>query len=49
MQYLSGDDIEKMRVRASTLLFGCGSASLRPLGGRYSPFGVSNQYLMSYR
>ncbi|XP_012280741.1 separin isoform X2 [Orussus abietinus] len=45
IQYLSGEKIEKLRVRAIVLLFGCSSTKLIPIGGRFPPYGVSNQYL----
>ncbi|THK33172.1 separin isoform X1 [Diachasma alloeum] len=45
IQYLPGEKIEKLRVRAAVLLFGCGSVKLVPIGGRFPPYGVSNQYL----
>ncbi|XP_033208353.1 separin [Belonocnema kinseyi] len=45
IQYLRVEDIEKLRVAAIVLLFGCSSLKLTPVGGRQPPFGVSNQYL----
>lgn len=47
IQYLSGEKIEKLRIRAIVFLFGCGSVKLLPVGGRYPPYGVSNQYLIA--
>ncbi|XP_020292023.1 separin isoform X2 [Pseudomyrmex gracilis] len=47
IQYVSGEDIEKMRVRSTVLLFGCNSVKLLVIGGRYPPYGVSNQYLIA--
>ncbi|KAL0124988.1 hypothetical protein PUN28_004256 [Cardiocondyla obscurior] len=47
IEYLSGDDIEKMRVKSTVLLFGCSSVKLLIIGGRYPPYGVSNQYLIA--
>lgn len=47
IQYLSGERIEKLRVKAIVLLFGCASAKLWPVGGRFPPIGVSNQYLIA--
>jgi len=49
IQYLSGEDIERMRVRSTVLLFGCNSVKLLAIGGRYPPYGVSNQYLIACR
>ncbi|KAL6266836.1 hypothetical protein P5V15_003665 [Pogonomyrmex californicus] len=47
IEYLSGEDIERMRVRSTVLLFGCSSVKLVMIGGRYPPYGVSNQYLIA--
>ncbi|KMQ88430.1 separin [Lasius niger] len=47
IDYLSGESIERMRVRSTVLLFGCSSVKLLMIGGRYPPFGVSNQYLIA--
>ncbi|XP_058802521.1 separin [Phymastichus coffea] len=46
IQFLKGEDIEKMRILALVLLFGCNSIKLLPTGGRNPSYGVSNQYLM---
>ncbi|XP_043467216.1 separin [Leptopilina heterotoma] len=45
IQYLYVEEIERLRVKAIVLLFGCSSLKLTPVGGRQPPFGVSNQYL----
>ncbi|GAB1864710.1 separase [Camponotus japonicus] len=47
VEYLPGENIEKMKVRSTVLLFGCSSVKLLTIGGRYPPFGVSNQYLIA--
>ncbi|KAG7205214.1 hypothetical protein KM043_018299 [Ampulex compressa] len=47
IQYLSGEQIEKLRVKAIVLLFGCSSVKLLAVGGRFPPYGVSNQYLIA--
>ncbi|XP_032679875.1 separin isoform X2 [Odontomachus brunneus] len=47
IQYLSGEDIEKTKVRSTVLLFGCNSVKLLVIGGRYPPYGVTNQYLIA--
>ncbi|KYN05936.1 PREDICTED: separin [Cyphomyrmex costatus] len=47
IEYLSGEDIERLRVKSTVLLFGCSSVKLLVIGGRYPPFGVSNQYLIA--
>ncbi|XP_071627742.1 uncharacterized protein Sse isoform X2 [Temnothorax longispinosus] len=47
IEYLSGEDIERMRVKSTVLLFGCSSVKLLVIGGRYPPYGVSNQYLIA--
>jgi hypothetical protein len=49
IQFLRGEEIERMRVLASVLLFGCGSIKLLPVGGRLPAYGISNQYLMGCR
>lgn len=49
IQYLSGEQIEKLRVKSIVLLFGCSSVKLLTVGGRYPPYGVSNQYLIASR
>lgn len=45
IQYLTGEQIERLRVQSTVLLFGCSSVKLFPVGGRFPPYGVSNQYL----
>nr|XP_034193112.1 separin [Osmia lignaria] len=47
MQYLPGEQIEKLRVKSIVLLFGCSSVKLLTVGGRYPPYGISNQYLIA--
>ncbi|XP_076756318.1 extra spindle pole bodies like 1, separase [Xylocopa sonorina] len=47
IQYLSGEQIERLRVKSIVLLFGCSSVKLLKVGGRYPPYGVSNQYLIA--
>lgn len=49
IQYLSAEKIEKLKVIAIVLLFGCASTKLYPIGGRFPPIGVSNQYLIACR
>lgn len=49
IQYLPGERIERLRVRSIVLLFGCSSVKLYPTGGRFPPYGVSNQYLIACR
>ncbi|OAD54830.1 Separin [Eufriesea mexicana] len=47
IQYLPGEQIERLRVKSIVLLFGCSSVKLLTVGGRYPPYGVSNQYLIA--
>ncbi|XP_025996692.1 separin isoform X2 [Solenopsis invicta] len=47
IEYLSGENIERMRVKSTVLLFGCSSVKLLTIGGRYPPYGLSNQYLIA--
>ncbi|CAL7940926.1 unnamed protein product [Xylocopa violacea] len=47
IQYLPGEQIERLRVKSIVLLFGCSSVKLLKVGGRYPPYGVSNQYLIA--
>ncbi|XP_076168881.1 extra spindle pole bodies like 1, separase isoform X2 [Ptiloglossa arizonensis] len=47
IQYLPGEQIERLRVKSIVLLFGCSSVKLLIVGGRYPPYGVSNQYLIA--
>lgn len=49
IQYLSGEDIEKTKVKSIVLLFGCNSVKLFVVGGKYPPYGVTNQYLIACR
>lgn len=49
MEYLTGERIEKLNVKAIVLLFGCNSIKLIPIGGRFPPYGISNQYLIASR
>lgn len=49
IQYLPGNQIEKLRVRALPLLFGCSSLKLLPVGGRFPPIGVFNRYMTACR
>ncbi|KAJ8684181.1 hypothetical protein QAD02_019973 [Eretmocerus hayati] len=46
IQFVRGEEIEKLRVLALVLLFGCSSLKLSPVGGRLPAYGVSNQYLI---
>lgn len=45
LHYITDGKIEKTRINTVPLLFGCSSAKLLPIGGRYPPHGPSNQYL----
>ncbi|CAK9799037.1 Espl1 [Anthophora quadrimaculata] len=47
IQYLSGEQIERLKVKSIVLLFGCSSVKLLTVGGRYPPYGISNQYLIA--
>ncbi|XP_026299547.1 separin isoform X2 [Apis mellifera] len=47
IQYLPGEQIERLRVKSIVLLFGCSSVKLLNVGGRYPPYGISNQYLIA--
>lgn len=49
IQYLPGEQIERLKVKSIVLLFGCSSVKLLTVGGRYPPHGVSNQYLIASR
>ena len=44
-QYIRGDSIKDLNIRAVTLLIGCSSGMLRPLG-QYEPQGIAVQYLI---
>ena len=45
-QYLSGDEIERLRVRGVPLLLGCSSAHLERMGRTLDPLGISQSYLV---
>ncbi|XP_053997454.1 separin [Hylaeus anthracinus] len=47
IQYLPGEKIERLRVKSIVLLFGCSSVKLLVVGGRFPPYGISNQYLIA--
>ncbi|KAF7393198.1 hypothetical protein HZH66_009031 [Vespula vulgaris] len=47
IQYLPGEHIEKLKVKAIVLLFGCNSIRMTPVGGRFPPYGITNQYLIA--
>ncbi|XP_066594805.1 uncharacterized protein Sse [Prorops nasuta] len=47
IQYLPGQEIEKLRVKAIVFLFGCSSVKLLNVGGRFPPHGISDQYLIA--
>ena len=49
IQFLPGEKIERLRVASTVLLFGCSSVKLYPVGGRFPPYGISNQYLIANR
>lgn len=46
-KYLSGDDVEKLRVRAVPLLLGCSSVRLERLGRMCDPLGTAHSYLIA--
>ena len=46
-QYISGDEIERLRVRGVPLLLGCSSGRLERLGRTLDPLGTSLSYLMA--
>jgi len=46
-KYLSGDDVEKLRVRAVPLLLGCSSGQLTRLGRLVDPLGTAQSYLVA--
>ena len=46
-QYLSGDEIERIRVRGVPLLLGCSSGQLDRMGRTLDPLGISQSYLMA--
>jgi hypothetical protein len=43
-QFLQGDEIQKLNVRAVTFLFGCSSVTSKDLGGRVEPAGIWHFY-----
>ena len=45
-QYLSSDEIEKLKVRLVPLLFGCSSAQLNRYGRNVDPIGIVQSYLV---
>ncbi|XP_026674527.1 separin [Ceratina calcarata] len=47
IQYLPPEQIERLRVKSIVMLFGCSSLKLFKIGGRYTPYGISNQYLIA--
>jgi len=46
-QFLKGDDIQKLNVRAVTFLFGCSSVTSKDLGGRVERAGIWHFYLIA--
>jgi len=46
-KYLSGDDVEKLRVRAVPMLLGCSSGQLTRLGRSVDPLGTAQSYLVA--
>lgn len=44
--YLSGDELERLRVRLVALLFGCSSGKLSSLGRGLEPQGTAQSYLI---
>ena len=44
-QFLKGDDIQKVNVRAVTFLFGCSSVTSKDMGGRIERAGIWHFYL----
>ena len=46
-QYLSGDEIERLRVRGVPLLLGCSSGHLDRMGRTLDPLGISQSYLVA--
>ncbi|KAI4482686.1 hypothetical protein M0804_008539 [Polistes exclamans] len=47
IQYLPGERIEKLKVKAIVLLFGCNSIRMASVGGPFPPYGITNQYLIA--
>jgi len=46
-KYLSGDDVEKLTVRAVPMLMGCSSGQLTRLGRSLDPLGTAQSYLVA--
>eukprot|EP00092_Neocalanus_flemingeri_P017606 GFUD01019048.1.p1 GENE.GFUD01019048.1~~GFUD01019048.1.p1 ORF type:complete len:623 (-),score=233.49 GFUD01019048.1:88-1956(-) len=46
-KYLSGDEVEKLRVRAVPCLMGCSSGQLSKLGRTVDPLGTAQSYLLA--
>lgn len=46
-KYLSGDDLEKLTVRAVPMLMGCSSGQLTRLGRSLDPLGTAQSYLVA--
>lgn len=49
IQYLPAEQIERLKVKSIVMLFGCSSLKLFKIGGRFTPYGISNQYLIASR
>ena len=47
MKTISAQEIEKLRVRAVPLLFGCNSGRLERLGRAFDPTGTASAYLVA--
>ena len=46
-KYLSGDEVQKLRVRAVPCLMGCSSGQLAKLGRTVDPLGTAQSYLVA--
>ena len=46
-KYLSGDEVEKLRVRAVPCLMGCSSGQLNRLGRTVDPLGTAQSYFLA--
>lgn len=46
-KYLSGDEVQKLRVRAVPCLMGCSSGQLTRLGRTVDPLGTATSYLLA--
>ena len=44
-QYIRGDTVKDLHIKAVTLLIGCSSGMLRPIG-QYEPQGIAVQYML---